>query len=183
MIRLLDLRAKAGVQIKILGRLTRPGTNLTAKRLPHIRLHTRTIIRDGQKAFIGSQSLRKLELEARREVGIIFRDPKIVSQLVATFNSDWDAPEQAGDQGSHVEVDPTAKVAKRVAKALTKDLPPVQPLLETLVQEVVGNQTDVKLDATEVESTLREAVKTAVKDVVRDAVAEAVEQHQELSSK
>ena len=40
-----------------------------------MRLHTRSIVRDGRYAFIGSQSLRQLELDARREVGIIFRDP------------------------------------------------------------------------------------------------------------
>ena len=34
-----------------------------------MRLHTRTIIRDGAQAFIGSQSLRGHELDARREVG------------------------------------------------------------------------------------------------------------------
>ncbi len=183
MIRLLDERAKAGVNVKILGRLTRPSTNLHARRLPPMRLHTRTIIRDSQKAFIGSQSLRKLELEARREVGIIFRDPKVVSQLVSTFQSDWDSPGQAKQQNAHIEADPGGKVAKKVAKALTKDLPPVQPLLETIVKEAVGQQTEVTLDVKEVENSLKEAVKTAVKDVVRDAVAEVVEQHQELSSK
>ena len=34
----------------------------------------RAIIRDGAEAFIGSQSLRKLELEGRREVGIIVKN-------------------------------------------------------------------------------------------------------------
>src|SRR6185436_5538769 len=80
MIHLLEQRAKAGVDIKILGRLTHQTSGVAVRRMPHMRLHTRTIVRDGQKAFIGSQSLRKLELEARREVGVIFRDPKVVSR-------------------------------------------------------------------------------------------------------
>lgn len=182
-IRLLEERAKTGVEVRILGRLTHPSSTLTVRKMPHMRLHTRTIVRDGQKAFVGSQSLRKLELEARREVGVMFRDPKVVRQLVATFQSDWEAPQQSKEQSVRVEPDPGGKVAKKVAKALTKDLPPVQPLLETIVKETVGQQADVKLDVKEVENTLKEAVKTAVKDVVRDAVAEVVEQQQELSSK
>lgn len=183
MIRLLDERARAGVEIRILGRLTHPSTNLSARRLPHMRLHTRTIVRDGQKAFIGSQSLRKLEIEARREVGVIFRDPKVVSRLVTAFQQDWEMPEVPKQQTLHVEEDPGSKVAKRVAKAMTKDLPPVEPLLRSIVADAVGQQADVKLDAKAVENSLKEAVKTAVKDVVRDAVAAVVEQNHELSSK
>ena len=154
MIRLLDERAKAGVEIKILGRLTRPSSNFSARRLSHIRLHSRTIIRDGQKAFIGSQSLRKLELEEPGAVGLSSMI-KVVSQLVATFQEDWDTPEQVKVRSIPVETDPGAKVAKKVAKALTKDLPPVQPLLEAIVEETVGQQTNVKLDARS--RTLKEA--------------------------
>jgi cardiolipin synthase len=182
-ISVLEQRAKAGVEVKILGRLTHQSSALASRRMPHIRLHTRTIIRDGQKAFIGSQSLRKLELEARREVGVIFRDPKVVGRLVTTFQQDWEMPEETKVQSPRVAADPGSKVAKRVAKAVAKDLPPVQPILKSMVEEALGQQADVKLNAKEVETTLKEAVETAVKDVVRDVVAEVVEQHQELSSK
>ena len=54
-----------------------------------MRLHTRTIIRDRHQAFVGSQSLRKLELDSRREVGLIVRDPGVIRRLVATFELDW----------------------------------------------------------------------------------------------
>jgi phosphatidylserine/phosphatidylglycerophosphate/cardiolipin synthase-like enzyme len=33
--------------------------------------------------------MRKLELDGRREVGIIVRDPKVVKKLRATFEADW----------------------------------------------------------------------------------------------
>ena len=46
-------------------------------------------IRDGRRAFIGSQSLRKLELEGRREVGIIVKNGAIVRKIAATFEDDW----------------------------------------------------------------------------------------------
>jgi len=45
-----------------------------AHKLPQLPLHTRTMMRDGKLAFPGSRSLREAELDARREVGLIFRD-------------------------------------------------------------------------------------------------------------
>ena len=53
------------------------------------RLHVRAIVRDGRRAFIGSQSLRKLELDERREVGIIIRERKVVRKVEKVFNDDW----------------------------------------------------------------------------------------------
>jgi phosphatidylserine/phosphatidylglycerophosphate/cardiolipin synthase-like enzyme len=62
MIRLLQLRMKSGVDLRIIGKV-------------------------GRRA--GSQSLRALELDARREVGIIVRDAKIVKRLQEVFDADW----------------------------------------------------------------------------------------------
>jgi cardiolipin synthase len=153
MIRILEDRAKAGVDIRIIGRLTRKSEKLQVHKLSSIRLHTRTIIRDGVQAFIGSQSLRELELGARREIGIIFRDRKIVTQLIKTFTEDWEA----------------IQVAKKFAKAVAKELPPVAPVVEVVVKELVGNKAEVKLDLQEVEEAVKEAVKEAVRDVVEVA--------------
>ena len=68
MIRILDELAAAGVEIKIIGKLAHRTPRLNARKLAHMRLHTRTIVRDGEQAFIGSQSLREFELEKRREI-------------------------------------------------------------------------------------------------------------------
>ena len=76
-IRLLQERSKAGVEIRILGRVSRKSAKLEVKKL-FMRLHTRMIVRDGEDAFLGSQSLRTAELDARREVGLIFHEPKII---------------------------------------------------------------------------------------------------------
>ncbi len=46
-----------------------------------MRLHTRMIIRDSTHAFMGSQSLRTVELDRRREVGMIFEDGPVVKSL------------------------------------------------------------------------------------------------------
>src|SRR6266849_1474956 len=94
MIRLLTERAKAGVAIKVIGRLTKKSPSLEVRRLSPMRLHTRTMIRDGRAAFVGSQSLREVELDGRREVGVIFRDSKVVKRLTSTFQHDWDEIEK-----------------------------------------------------------------------------------------
>jgi cardiolipin synthase A/B len=56
-----------------------------------MKLHLRCIIRDREAAFVGSQSLRKLELDQRREVGLITKDRRAVGQIAATFAEDWKA--------------------------------------------------------------------------------------------
>ncbi len=175
MIRLLQDRAWAGVEIKLIGRLTRKGIKLEARKLPRLRLHTRTMIRDQRQAFIGSQSLREIELDARREVGIIFRDSKVVNRLTKTFEEDWAL---AGKEAPAVERKeaPAGKAAKIAVKAITKELPSVAPVVEGAVREVLGKNVNVDLDAREVEETVKDAVKQAVTEVVRDAMEEVVEE-------
>jgi phosphatidylserine/phosphatidylglycerophosphate/cardiolipin synthase-like enzyme len=178
MLRVLDERARAGVDIKVIGRL-RGNLAIPARKLSIMRLHARTIIRDGAHAFIGSQSLRELELNARRELGLVFRDKKIAAKLAKMFQSDWAAIEKAPQPAESVpersldDADQAAKVAKKVAKAVTRDLPPVVPVLRVVVRELVGDRAGIELDSAEVE----ESVKEAVKDAVRDAVESAVEQN------
>ena len=89
MIRILDRRAKAGVDVRIIGKVARRGSDFKVQKIPGLRLHVRAIIRDDQEVFVGSQSLRDLELEARREVGLITRDPKVVKAIDDVFEADW----------------------------------------------------------------------------------------------
>ena len=89
MIRILHQRMAAGVSVRIMGKLGKRGQGLKAEKLPGKRLHVRAIIRDGKYGFVGSQSLRKLELDSRREVGIITNDRKIVSRMASVFEEDW----------------------------------------------------------------------------------------------
>ncbi len=174
MARLLGQRAAAGVDIRLIGRLTRKIPGVKVRRLAQMRLHARTMVRDGQAAFIGSQSLRAIELDERRDVGLIFRDPKAVSKLRRTFTRDWAIAEEtaARTQGQA----PVAKVARKVAKLLTKDLPPLAPVLNGVVKEVVGNASDMSLDPEEVEAAVKGAVKEVVKEVVSDMVEEVVKE-------
>jgi phosphatidylserine/phosphatidylglycerophosphate/cardiolipin synthase-like enzyme len=87
-LRILAERQKAGVDVKVIGRVEAKW-DLKSEKFPGRRLHIRAIVRDGSRGFIGSQSLRRLELEKRREVGVILDDPKVVTQMRAIFKTDW----------------------------------------------------------------------------------------------
>jgi cardiolipin synthase len=109
MLRLLVDRVEKGVEVRIIGKLGGKRSVLTAEKYPGKRLHVRAIIRDGRRAFIGSQSLRKLELEERREIGVIIREPSVVRQMLALFEEDWARTERG------------KKDAKKAEKAEKKD--------------------------------------------------------------
>jgi phosphatidylserine/phosphatidylglycerophosphate/cardiolipin synthase-like enzyme len=175
MIRLLEERASAGVDIRIIGRMTRPSPVLKVRKLSLVRLHTRTMIRDDREVFIGSQSLRPLELDARREVGIIFRDLRVAGRLIKTFHDDWEFKKQPLEQIVKAELPPAVRVAKKVARAVVKELPPVAPVVQTTVREVVGENVDIDLDPEELEETVKEAVKEAVKEVISEVIEEVAE--------
>jgi cardiolipin synthase A/B len=89
MIRLIHQRAKAGVDVRVLGKVGKRAGDMRVQKMPGDRLHVRAMIRDGDTAFVGSQSLRALELDMRREVGLIVRDAKIVKGMLEVFEKDW----------------------------------------------------------------------------------------------
>jgi phosphatidylserine/phosphatidylglycerophosphate/cardiolipin synthase-like enzyme len=89
MIRLLTQRAKAGVDIRIIGKVSKRAGDLRVQKLTGGRLHVRAMVRDGEEAFVGSQSLRALELDGRREVGLFSRDAKVVKGMLEVFEADW----------------------------------------------------------------------------------------------
>src|SRR3954465_8121174 len=69
MLRLLTQRQKAGVDIRILGKVGKRGGDLRVQKMPGLRLHVRAMVRDGDCAFVGSQSRGARDLDAGREVG------------------------------------------------------------------------------------------------------------------
>lgn len=178
MIRLLEARATAGVKIRILGRMTRTNEQIPVRKLSQIRLHTRSMVRDGKLVFVGSQSLRTTELDARREVGIVFSDSKLASQLLKVFEGDWTALEGVARSAANKEGAPAAKVAKKVAKkiakAVTKSLRPVGSALSAIVENAIGADAASQIDMAELEQTVRETVVEAVKTMVEGAVDENV---------
>jgi phosphatidylserine/phosphatidylglycerophosphate/cardiolipin synthase-like enzyme len=87
-LRLLQERLKAGVEIRVIGKIDKID-GIPACKLLDLRPHLRAIVRDGQQAFVGSQSLRKLQLDNRREIGVIVTDSRIAKRIQAVFESDW----------------------------------------------------------------------------------------------
>jgi phosphatidylserine/phosphatidylglycerophosphate/cardiolipin synthase-like enzyme len=93
-IALLKQKAESGVKIKVLGAVENKWAGELAWRVrafKTMKLHVRCIVRDRQAAFVGSQSLRKLELDHRREVGLITKDRRTVGQMARVFDADWKA--------------------------------------------------------------------------------------------
>ena len=58
MVRILKERAKAGVVIRVMGKLQKKDLDAEIEKF-NGKLHARVIIQDGRKAFLGSQSLRR----------------------------------------------------------------------------------------------------------------------------
>ena len=169
---ILEERAKAGVDVRLIGKLAR-GARLKSRELGPMRLHTRSVVRDGVGVFVGSQSLRTAELEARREVGLLFEDPKIAKSIAATFEDDWSHSEESDQRLENRP--PARKVAKRFAKEVTRSLPDLAPVLENIVRDVAGPGAHIEVDAERLEKAVRDAVKEAVEESVREAVQDAVE--------
>ena len=88
--RVLQDRVRAGVDVRVIGKVEKSLTGLEVRKLVDLRLHVRAIVRDGASAFVGSQSLRRLELDGRREVGVILTDSRVAKKLQQVFETDWE---------------------------------------------------------------------------------------------
>ncbi|MGH9326364.1 MAG: phospholipase D-like domain-containing protein [Terriglobia bacterium] len=181
MLRLLQDRAKAGVRIRAIGSVTRRHAGFEVRALARLRLHVRVMIRDRVSAFIGSQSLRALELDARREVGVVFRNARVISSLTRIFESDWRSgiPEHQPAKGTKGERRGGAlsarKTAKQIAETVVEQLPPVCPVLQDAVETATGRPTDAVVDSAGVEKTIKKAVEGAIRETVREVIKEATE--------
>jgi phosphatidylserine/phosphatidylglycerophosphate/cardiolipin synthase-like enzyme len=87
--RAIQERVKAGVRVRIIGKIEKNIDGVHTRKLPDLRLHVRAMVRDGSDAFVGSQSLRKLELDGRREIGVVVHDTRIARKIQAVFDEDW----------------------------------------------------------------------------------------------
>ena len=95
---LLD-RIRAGVEVRVIGKIEKISGGVECRKLLDLRLHVRAIVRDGNACFVGSQSLRKLELDGRREVGLIITDSRIAKKVQAVFEADWTQTAPASKSG------------------------------------------------------------------------------------
>ena len=162
-------RKKAGVEIKVIGSVSRQNPGLEVRNLGKLRLHTRTIIRDGRQAFVGSQSLRTAELDSRRELGVIVCEPRVVNALIKTFESDWAASAAEENPPSETNL----KDIKKAVKELVKELSPLNPIVEEALKEAEAEAGSPSLNPQEIKETVKEAVKEAVRERVDEVVSES----------
>jgi phosphatidylserine/phosphatidylglycerophosphate/cardiolipin synthase-like enzyme len=180
MLRILQARATAGVEIKVIGSVA-GRAQFDVKKLAGSRLHTRTIIRDRRHAFVGSQSLRAAELDSRRELGLIVQDAKAVKRLIDTFESDWassnarkpsarrNEPKAPTDKPAAV----SGKEAKKAVQVLTKELDPLGVSVKKAVRKAVAKAGEDVLHDKDVKDKMKKVVKKAVKEAVKEAVQDA----------
>src|SRR5262245_14089678 len=179
MIRLLNQLSSQGKAVRVIGRMGKTAGAMQVRRLG-MRLHCRTMARDHRDVFIGSQSLRKEELDDRREVGVIVSDKEIASAVRATFEADWEVAQTDRSVSPVAKPWAASKVVKKAVKALVKELPSLSDVVKEAVQQVVESPGRA-LDADEVKDTVKEAVKEALKEGVKEAVKAAVDDEDDSS--
>ena len=98
MLKLLKQLAGRGVRVRVIGVIKKGCEGVDVRPLGKMRLHVRAIVRDGTRAFVGSQSLRKIELDSRREVGLLVNNPTVTRKLLQVFEQDWLDAEQKNEK-------------------------------------------------------------------------------------
>jgi cardiolipin synthase len=168
MIRLMQQKAKEGVDIRVIGAIGKRAAGMKVAALP-MRLHAQTIIRDGEQMFLGSQSLRTLELDARREVGVIIDDaPQVVQKALEIFEADWSGMK-------HVVASSAADIVPELETTGETPAPPALSPTMAVKEAVKEAIKSAILEAIE-ESPSAKLVKEAVKEAAREAVREVTQQ-------
>lgn len=93
--RVLERRALAGVDVRVIGKVEKRLRGVQVASYAGNRLHVRAIVQDDRRAFVGSQSLRRPELDRRREIGVVTDDSGIVKGITKIFEADWSETPQA----------------------------------------------------------------------------------------
>jgi len=172
MLRFLRERMAANVSVRVIGRIATRQNAIPVQPLRNMRLHTRCIIRDRKAVFIGSQSLRELELDGRRELGMICRDRSVVAAVMKVFDDDWASSAQA--EIPREALVPVTKAARKVAKIVSTELPLFTPVLDGVAKEITQNGAKLDLDCGAMEDAVRTAVEKAVKSAVEEVLQASV---------
>ncbi|HSO73261.1 MAG TPA: phospholipase D-like domain-containing protein, partial [Blastocatellia bacterium] len=85
-------KASAGCSVKMISSddyYDRVVPTLHVKTLARFRLHAKCVVIDGLRFFVGSQNLRRVSMDARREVGMIAEDAAMAQRIERVFDDDW----------------------------------------------------------------------------------------------
>ena len=100
-------KASRGVDVRVISRDTfydEVVQNFHVKKLARFKLHAKCIVVDGTYFFVGSQNLRQVSLDSRREVGVIVEDPAMARRIERVFDEDWTS---ATEMASVIEANAT----------------------------------------------------------------------------
>ena len=89
---LLLRKASSGCDVKIISRDTfyhQVVPNYHVKKLARYKLHAKCSVVDGTRFFVGSQNLRAVSFDRRREVGILVEDDALARRIERVFDEDW----------------------------------------------------------------------------------------------
>ena len=90
---LLLRKASVGCSIKIISddnSYDEVVPNYHVRKLARYKLHAKCIVVDGTRFFIGSQNIRPVSMDRRREVGIIVEDDAMARKIERVFDEDWE---------------------------------------------------------------------------------------------
>jgi phosphatidylserine/phosphatidylglycerophosphate/cardiolipin synthase-like enzyme len=96
---LLLRKASSGCDIKIISRDTYYNEvvpNFHVKKLARYKLHAKCVVVDSKYFFVGSQNLRSVSLDRRREVGLIVEDDAMARKIERVFDEDWETATEMG---------------------------------------------------------------------------------------
>jgi phosphatidylserine/phosphatidylglycerophosphate/cardiolipin synthase-like enzyme len=164
--RLLSARMREGIDVRIIGTAGKRAQGVPVAPL-FMRLHAQIIVCDGKRMFLGSQSLRTLELDARREVGVLLDDPEIIRQVVSTFEADW-RQIHSDPTAAYEPLRTVAAADEGVDSAANDCLSPaiVAHLVKSAVKEAIKDALletlPLNADAIPLKETVKEAAKEAM---------------------
>ncbi len=169
MMQLLADKVKQGVEVRVIGAVGRRAVGVAVAPL-RMRLHAQVIIRDGTELFLGSQSMRSVELDARREVGVLLSDPQITRQVRDTFEADWEKTHSSKilATGSSAAVLPDSNIDPGVYDlSAAKSAQIVQSAVKEAIMDAVKETLLESPDMVPLKSTVREAAKEALAELAR----------------
>lgn len=166
-VKLLTDKVSEGVDVRVIGTTPAKGSTLPIRKLP-MRLHARAILRDGESAFLGSMSLRKLELEARREIGVIVHNKTIAREMRRIFDKDWKDAEPVPVMPIDALHSAFDASVKRMAKSVAKKID-VNAAIDELLDKV-ADQKCADFQPDEMAEKLREAFREEVQQAVVSAL-------------
>ena len=169
--RLLAVKVRAGLDVRVIGSVGRRALGVKSGAL-FMRLHAQVIIRDGEQMFLGSQSLRQLELDARREAGLILDDPAIIKAVTATFEADWSKIHSAHATVYEAleEADFDEAEEQAIVSAAPPDLPPAAAaeLVKAAVKEAIKDAILETIEPAATTLPLKEAIKEAAREALHE---------------